>query len=637
MAYWALPPYRGDTAAVDRDPSFYCYDLEDEDENDAPEPPPSAVDFFGQFVDFGSATAAAAVGGPGSGGGDGGDGGIMGDMHIDAHAAALSDALLMHHHAAAAATDSTGSSGVSTADEFDFLSSSSQAGPSVNHDIDPSSLLMGPGDVHHAAAMAAGADIYDCGPPPQYHRQQLGYALRETSVSDGDVARLEAISLKSPVASTTPIPEDNAPASPPAPITAQRKPNRFVQALSSTIRKPFARRRGRKDEGDNIASNVHRAVSPTLDNPPMALKPQSRLRAVTGRMPASPPNSAFIHGICEDPFVEPPAAHQPGVRYFTHHGLNTPDDSPAIPIPGKIDESRESTVVPQSSTSARSVPTTPWPLSDTPQQPVPHPAPDQWVTPGHEYSNPGQAFGWWDLNIINQQGEFGEPKDHPHNYGATPNFTMPLQPHQMDMAYEYADPIADPGAAGLMIHQPQPQAPQSTVVNNLALHPPTYLPPPSLPPPATERSHRPPRAPSAGARRNLSCSPMRKTRGPSASPTPGHAASSRQGSGTSVSSTRSASGRLPGTMPGTPCSVRKQRPRKPSGGGGSSEIGFVNFTPNDGNLLMTGVAPSGSSKTKARREKEAQERRRRLSEAAIKAVAAAGGDVDKLVEQGFAF
>ncbi|KAJ2970724.1 hypothetical protein NQ176_g8046 [Zarea fungicola] len=69
--------------------------------------------------------------------------------------------------------------------------------------------------------------------------------------------------------------------------------------------------------------------------------------------------------------------------------------------------------------------------------------------------------------------------------------------------------------------------------------------------------------------------------------------------------------------------------------GGGGGIGFVNFTPNDGSVLMTGVAPSGSSKTKARREKEAQDRRRRLSEAAMKAVAAAGGDIEKLRQQGF--
>jgi hypothetical protein len=42
------------------------------------------------------------------------------------------------------------------------------------------------------------------------------------------------------------------------------------------------------------------------------------------------------------------------------------------------------------------------------------------------------------------------------------------------------------------------------------------------------------------------------------------------------------------------------------------------------------VAPSGSSKTKARREKEAAEKRRKLSQAALKAVMEAGGDVDSL-------
>ncbi|KAH8881553.1 hypothetical protein GQ53DRAFT_754195 [Thozetella sp. PMI_491] len=71
-------------------------------------------------------------------------------------------------------------------------------------------------------------------------------------------------------------------------------------------------------------------------------------------------------------------------------------------------------------------------------------------------------------------------------------------------------------------------------------------------------------------------------------------------------------------------------PRKNGGG----QIGFVNFTPNDHNILMTGVAPSGSSKTKARREKEAAEKQRRLNEAVVKAVQAAGGDLQKLKEEG---
>lgn len=62
----------------------------------------------------------------------------------------------------------------------------------------------------------------------------------------------------------------------------------------------------------------------------------------------------------------------------------------------------------------------------------------------------------------------------------------------------------------------------------------------------------------------------------------------------------------------------------------SAGVGFVNFTPDDSRKILTGVAPSGSSKTKARREKEAADKRRKLSQAAVKAVMEAGGDIDRL-------
>ncbi|KAL2071298.1 hypothetical protein VTL71DRAFT_12533 [Oculimacula yallundae] len=71
-------------------------------------------------------------------------------------------------------------------------------------------------------------------------------------------------------------------------------------------------------------------------------------------------------------------------------------------------------------------------------------------------------------------------------------------------------------------------------------------------------------------------------------------------------------------------------PRTPT----SASVDFVNYTPNDSRKILTGVAPSGSSKTKARREKEALDKRRKLSQAAMRAVRAAGGDVESLVEQG---
>jgi hypothetical protein len=80
----------------------------------------------------------------------------------------------------------------------------------------------------------------------------------------------------------------------------------------------------------------------------------------------------------------------------------------------------------------------------------------------------------------------------------------------------------------------------------------------------------------------------------------------------------------PSKAPRTP-----RTPKTPSGPVGA--IDFVNFTPKDSAKLLSDVAPSGSSKTRARREQEARDKRRRLSEAAVRAVRraakAAGADV----------
>lgn len=69
-------------------------------------------------------------------------------------------------------------------------------------------------------------------------------------------------------------------------------------------------------------------------------------------------------------------------------------------------------------------------------------------------------------------------------------------------------------------------------------------------------------------------------------------------------------------------------------GCGVGGFGFVNFTPSDKGKILTGWAPSGSSKTKARRELEALEKKRRLSLAAEKAIIEAGGDVEGLRREG---
>lgn len=98
----------------------------------------------------------------------------------------------------------------------------------------------------------------------------------------------------------------------------------------------------------------------------------------------------------------------------------------------------------------------------------------------------------------------------------------------------------------------------------------------------------------------------------------------------------------------SPClQIRKRKSTKFTNGetlrngttyGGSSinaTCNFVNYTPRDSLKILTGVAPSGSSKTKARREKEALEKRERFSQAALRAILAAGGDVECLLKEGF--
>lgn len=84
--------------------------------------------------------------------------------------------------------------------------------------------------------------------------------------------------------------------------------------------------------------------------------------------------------------------------------------------------------------------------------------------------------------------------------------------------------------------------------------------------------------------------------------------------------------------PSKPRRRSKSNRRKSSAGALKSpaSLDFVNFTPSDSYKILTGVAPSGSSKTKARREQEAMEKKRKLSLAAEKAVKDAGGDVEQL-------
>ncbi|SPN97280.1 uncharacterized protein DNG_00794 [Cephalotrichum gorgonifer] len=131
----------------------------------------------------------------------------------------------------------------------------------------------------------------------------------------------------------------------------------------------------------------------------------------------------------------------------------------------------------------------------------------------------------------------------------------------------------------------------------------------------------PPRTPSSGTQHTTPMStPRRRIHGirASTSPSPGRG---RLRSVSSAAADRSLRKRR--------SSSRREQSLAVALGG----AGFVNFTPQDGETLMTGVAPSGSTKTKVKREREEQERRRKLEQAAMKAVEAAGGNVTLLAAE----
>ncbi|KAI4593568.1 hypothetical protein KJ359_009254 [Pestalotiopsis sp. 9143b] len=307
---------------------------------------------------------------------------------------------------------------------------------------------------------------------------------------------------------------------------------------------------------------------------------------------------------------------------------------------------------------------------------------------------------WWDepstpsSHAQQPQGRlFGNGNNTGQHQDAVAGFehNQSVHHHQAELPYEYTSELS-----GLMIHMPQPRQPQAAVLTAgnvpeqlLTLshhhssssasihHTPQHRGRYTDQRQQQQHLRRPqPRAPSSGARHfshggnnmhhHQSLTSPRKQptlhrsgsrsmlvhREESVSPSPGgHHHRPRRvtsSSGLSVRKQRSWSSRAPRTPNPSSSSSHQHHPTSRShtssfggspkgGGGGGGGVDFVNFTPSDKNLLMTGVAPSGSSKTKARREKEAADRRRRISEAAVKAVQAAGGDVDGLVMDDFGF
>lgn len=505
------------------------------------------------------------------------------------------------------------------------------------------------------------------------------------SISDSELLRLEGISLRSSPGRAL----ATAPSSPsllPASSLSQRKHSRLVDSVYGIYRRVAHRPKPHIMQAENNVFDINgdepdilrelqnprssavqhlEATFEPIDNNGLPLSPP-----LTGKIP--PPSyqsrskSGFVSGPLEDPFtdglfISPSAAHQVD-------GQNT-----SLPFPGLNDDffflDASQTVDHLQQPSARlpkqrSTSSAEWPMEASTSDS------SQLCSAGSYVPDSGNLQGseWWESTPDNGASS----KTPSQNKARNASLNLAMHNQQAELPYEYSS-----GLSGLMIHMPQPRQPQASV---LTAHIPDQI---STPQHHGRHQHqhyhhsntdcrhrRPvPRAPSSGARHRqhlpahgfmtsprkhstLHHSPSRPIliqREESTSPTP--TGNRHRSSSMSVRKQRSWSRREPRTpnphqhhnfsassggcntpTMGTPSATAPMSVSFSSGGGG---VDFVNFTPSDKNILMTGVAPSGSSKTKARREKEAVERRRKLSEAAVKAVQAAGGDLDRLLAEGF--
>ncbi|KPI45045.1 Regulatory protein wetA [Cyphellophora attinorum] len=193
-----------------------------------------------------------------------------------------------------------------------------------------------------------------------------------------------------------------------------------------------------------------------------------------------------------------------------------------------------------------------------------------------------------------------ESSAHPLHHGQLPAGVPPVPPL----------PFA---VSGQSFHNATPFATPRTVRRS-----PTRAPSPSISPLSmTPRSRRANRSPSRPDHPNHNHHRRKSIHKPGPIKTAGYAPVDNALPSASSGRARSRSQSKPPRTPKTP--------KTPSS---AFAVDFVNFTALDAPKLISDVAPSGSSKTRARREAEAKEKSKKLSEAALKAVSVAGGDVE---------
>ncbi|TVY49775.1 Developmental regulatory protein [Lachnellula occidentalis] len=433
------------------------------------------------------------------------------------------------------------------------------------------------------------------------------------AISDSELLSLEGITLDSPHIRAPP--QHSLPSSPsPAVAAASRRKIRLVESLSKTFKKATnnIERSLRSPIRKNSSPNMGRVSSienlgNKLEVDALKFKFDFEENPVSFLSPtrvADKPTT--LNEILEYDIERPdgPAYNTPQMKQAA--GFQTPMTTPLL----SHDHSRKSSgeqsgfpITPQHQNT-----TTFWRQAPGSSERNKFGSPS--IYPAADIDAPV----WW-----NHASTAPMAQPSPNGYHTNPQLATKSLAHQLqnDLAYQNNDIPCNPSimASGLMIQMPGFTSQQSFVTS----------------PPLKQQgfTHS---APQPQQRYHAHRGPYIQ-------------ASPRQPSQTSSVRKYRSSGSSDSDSPQSPSTgfqVRKRKspktskhhstPRSPPGLGGA--VDFVNYTPSDSRKILTGVAPSGSSKTKARREKEAMDKRRKLSQAALRAVKAAGGDVESLVEQG---
>lgn len=236
----------------------------------------------------------------------------------------------------------------------------------------------------------------------------------------------------------------------------------------------------------------------------------------------------------------------------------------------------------------------------------------------------GQSQAWWSSPPTNSN----PPTTPSYTHSQEDYYTRIAAPSPQRPVHQFISSSHNLQPGGLMIRYPpddghSTKSSHHTSAFTLSATAASFSPPSAYPPLPPLKSHSyhqafsptslfttPRRRNKATPDRSASVSPTDTTR------------STRQ-----ISPTRSSRRKSMGNPKASGVSKIPRTPKTPNTG---LEMNFVNLTAADSAKLLSDVAPSGSSKTRARREQEARDKRRRLSEAAVRAVRRAGGDVHAL-------